>query len=94
MRFPRLPWGPEVPPSDTEEGVRFTIKWGLGLAVICFGGGLVYATGLRGDDRRFGLLLLALGVAMVFWAWGLDRHRQRVYGGKADDSQPQRDGPA
>jgi hypothetical protein len=55
--------------------------------VICFGSGILYSAGLLGDDRRFGLLLLALGLAMVIWSWRLDRLRQRVYAAK-DDRQP------
>jgi hypothetical protein len=46
MKFPRLPWGPEVPPAGTEEGLTFWLRWGIACGLIGLAVGVIYATGL------------------------------------------------
>ena len=88
MRFPRLPWGPQVPPSDTEEGLTFNIRFGLVLAAFVFVMGLLHATGLLGNSQRLGLLLMALGVAVLYSSRQMARVRRSVRAAKDDDDQP------
>lgn len=78
VRFPRLPWGPEVPPSNTAEGAKFTLRWLQAITALSVGLGVVYSTGVFGNDRSFGVLLLVVSVPMLLICWRIARVERRI----------------
>jgi hypothetical protein len=92
VRFPRLPWGPRVPPMSgppTEESATFLLRSCIGIALIGFIIGLIYATGIGQNHRTAGFILIALSVGCLYpcWVMARIRHRLRATNGAAGQKE-------
>jgi hypothetical protein len=81
MWFPRLPWGPRVPPASgpwTKEKATFFLRSSIGITLVGLTVGLIYATGIGQNNRTAGFILIALAVANLYPCWVMARIRQRL----------------
>ena len=90
MKFPRLPWGPQVPPTGSEEGVTFTLRSLIACGLIGFAVGVIYATGVGKNHRTLGVVMVALSVVIIIhssWLMVRTRRQLRVQGrdGRGDE---------
>jgi hypothetical protein len=67
-----------IPPASTEAGVTFLIRFGLALGLILAAAGVLYATGLAGSNRLFGVGLFVSSLCALFPCWMLWRLRARM----------------
>jgi uncharacterized membrane protein YdjX (TVP38/TMEM64 family) len=88
MKFPRLPWGPEVPPAGSEESLKFMLRWSIACGLIGLTVGIIYATGIGKNHRTLGIAVIALSLALVVHAWWLTVRRRRQLRAQARNRNP------
>lgn len=76
--IPRLRFGPEVPPANTEEGLTFTLRFVVVVIVIFLVVGFIYATGIGKNHQGAGILLLVCAAASLYPCWLLVRIRRNL----------------